>query len=195
LLLRFLPAWNASIRNRRVAPIRLRRPVATLEFVPVPSVPKPSWVGLRALAPEIGRFGVVGGASFLLDFAAFNVLLFTVLSAQPVTAKAIATTLGATTSYFLNRHWTWDHRARSGVHRELPLFLLLSGVGLLITEVCLVVSHYGFGFTSRLADNLAANGVGLVLGTTWRFLSYKKWVFLAPEGRAPKSSVGARIAA
>jgi hypothetical protein len=65
----------------------------------------------------------------------------------------------------------------------------------LISEACLVVSHYGFDFTSRLADNLAANGVGLVLATTWRFLSYKKWVFLAPDDRAPKPSVGARTAA
>jgi putative flippase GtrA len=160
----------------------------------VPSVPQPL-ARLRPLVPEIGRFGVVGGASFVLDFAVFNVLLFTVLSQQPVAAKAIATSVGATFSYFLNRHWTWDHRARSGVHRELPLFLLLSAVGLLITEVCLVVSHYGFGFTSRLADNVAANGVGLVLATTWRFLSYKKWVFLAPEGRAPEPSVGAGLAA
>jgi putative flippase GtrA len=176
-------------------PIRPSPLVAALEYVPVPSVPKPSPVRLRVVAPEIGRFGVVGGLSFVVDFAVFNALLFTVLSEQPVVAKALATTVAATTSYFLNRHWTWSYRVRSGVHRELPLFLLLSAIGLVITEVCLIVSHYGFGFTSRLADNIAANGVGLVLATTWRFLSYKKWVFLAPDGRAASTSVGARAAA
>jgi putative flippase GtrA len=169
--------------------------VAALEYVPVPSVPKPSPVRLRGVAHEIGRFGVVGGLSFVIDFALFNVLLFTVLSQQPVVAKAAATTMAATSSYFLNRHWTWNHRVRSGVHRELPMFLLLSAIGLLITEICLVLSHYGFGFTSRLADNIAANGVGLVLATTWRFLSYKKWVFLAPEGRGATTSVDARLPA
>jgi len=135
---------------------------------------------VRSLLPEVGRFGVVGLANFMLDVGLFNVLLFTVLSAQPLTAKGLASLVAATSSYFMNRHWTWQHRARSGLTRELTLFLLLSGVGLLITEACLLVSHYGLGLTSRLADNISANVVGLVLATAWRFLSFKKWVFLAP---------------
>ena len=133
------------------------------------------------LMREVGKFGVVGVVNFVLDVGLFNVLLFTVLSSQPLAAKALSTTVAATSSYFMNRHWTWDHRARSGLHRELPLFLLLSAVGLGITEVCLLVSHYGLGFTSHLADNVAANVVGLVLATAWRFLSFKKWVFRTPE--------------
>lgn len=139
---------------------------------------------LRPMVHEVTRFGVVGAVSYVLDIGLFNVLLFSVLSAQPLPAKAIATTVAATSSYFMNRHWTWHDRARSGLARELPRFLLLSGVGLIITEICLLVSHYGLGLTSRLADNIAANVVGLVLGTTWRFLSYKKWVFLASDDQS-----------
>ena len=42
---------------------------------------------------------------------------------------------------------------------------------------CLYVSHYVLGFTSLLADNVATNGVGLVLGTAFRFTFYRLWVF------------------
>ena len=41
----------------------------------------------------------------------------------------------------------------------------------------MAISHYVLGFTSLLADNIAANVVGLVLGTAFRFLMYRYWVF------------------
>jgi putative flippase GtrA len=161
----------------------------------MPSVRAALSLRLAALAREFSKFGVVGVVNFLLDVGLFNVLLFTVLSSQPLAAKALSTTVAATSSYFMNRHWTWDHRTRTGLQRELPLFLLLSAVGLGITELCLLVSHYGLGFTSRLADNIAANVVGLVLATAWRFLSFRRWVFLAPERSAAASQVDATLAA
>ena len=34
--------------------------------------------------------------------------------------------------------------------------------------------------TQRRSDNIAANVVGLVLGTTFRFYSYHRWVWAAP---------------
>ncbi|HXD21959.1 MAG TPA: GtrA family protein, partial [Gemmatimonadaceae bacterium] len=93
--------------------------------------------------------------------------------------------------YFMNRHWTWRDRIRSGVHRELPLFAAFSAVGLGIAEACLWISHDLLGYTSALADNVAANGFGLALGMVWRFLSFKKWVFTAPLVPAKPADPGA----
>ncbi len=138
----------------------------------------------ESLLHEVAKFGVVGFLNFALDVSLFNVLRLTVLDSRPLTAKAIATAVAATSSYFMNRHWTWRNQARTGLRRELPLFLVLSGVGLGITEVCLAFSHYALGLRSVLADNISANGVGLVLGMAWRFWSFKRWVFLAPESPA-----------
>ena len=53
--------------------------------------------------------------------------------------------MAATSSYFMNRHWTWRDRDRTSLGRELPLFLLLSAVGLGIALACLGISHYGLG--------------------------------------------------
>jgi hypothetical protein len=50
-----------------------------------------------------------------------------------------------------------------------------------IQLTCLAISHYVLDFTSTLADNVSGNGVGLVLGTLFRFWSYRKWVFLEQD--------------
>lgn len=135
------------------------------------------WATKRAR--EMFAFGAVGAANLVLDVGIFNLLLLG-FGHQAGVAKLISTTIATIASYFMNRHWTWRDRARSGVHRELPLFAVLSVMALGIAELCLWVSHAELGYTSALADNISANGVGLVLGMIWRFWSFKKWVFTAP---------------
>ncbi len=135
------------------------------------------WATKRAR--EMVTFGAVGVANLLIDVGLFNVLLLG-LRHDAAVAKAVSTTAATVSSYFMNRHWTWRDRTRSGMHRELPLFVALSAVGLGIAEACLWISHDLLGYTSALADNVAANGFGLALGMVWRFLSFKKWVFTAP---------------
>ncbi|HEX8001676.1 MAG TPA: GtrA family protein [Mycobacteriales bacterium] len=134
---------------------------------------------------EIAKFGVVGAFNFALDVALFNVLRSA--DVGPLTSKTVAVSVAATSSYFMNRHWSFAHRARSGVRREYTLFIALSAVGLAIALACLGVSHYVLGFKSRLADNVAGNGLGTVFGMAWRFWSFKRWVFLptSPDGPSP----------
>lgn len=135
---------------------------------------------VRAAAGELSKFGLVGLAGLVIDVTLFNVLL-QMFDVGPLSSKAVATTTAATASYFMNRHWTWKDRARTGVGREYRLFIVLSAIGLGIVEGCLLTSHYLLGLDTPLWDNLSANGVGLVLGTAWRFWSFKKWVFLPVE--------------
>jgi putative flippase GtrA len=136
---------------------------------------------LGHLVRELMKFGVVGGFAFVVDIGLFNLLLHA--TEKPLTSKTISTVVATTVAYAGNRHWTFRRRERSGVRREFTLFFLLIGVGLLISLACLAISHYLLDFTGRLADNIAANGVGLALGTAFRFWSYRRWVFpeLVPE--------------
>ncbi|MDQ1614596.1 MAG: hypothetical protein QOJ60_535 [Actinomycetota bacterium] len=135
---------------------------------------------LGHLVRELMKFGVVGLVAFVTDVALFN--LFLHLTDKPLTSKALSTVVATTVAYAGNRHWTFRHRSRSGVRREYTLFFLLNGVGLAIALGCLAVSHYVLDFTSRLADNIAANVVGLALGTTFRFWSYRRFVFRSTSG-------------
>jgi dolichol-phosphate mannosyltransferase len=135
------------------------------------------WATKRAR--EMVAFGAVGFVNLLLDIGIFNALLLG-LRHDAAGAKLVSTTAATVASYFMNRHWTWRDRGRSGVHRELPIFALLSAIALGLSEACLWFSHDLLGYTSALADNVSANGVGLALGMVWRFLSFKKWVFTEP---------------
>jgi putative flippase GtrA len=139
---------------------------------------------------EIAKFGLVGAFNAVLDIALFNWLHFRV-GVGPLTSKAISTTVAATSSYFMNRHWAFAHRARTGIRREYVLFIVLSAVGLGIVEACLAITHYGLGLTDVVSTNIAANGVGLVLGTLWRFWSFKRWVFLPNEPGTPTAAEAA----
>ncbi len=132
----------------------------------------------RTLLHEVAKFGIIGAVNYALDVAVFNALVVGAMHHKPITAKAISTVLAATSSYFMNRHWTWRHRARTGVRREYALFIVLSAIGLGITLACLGFSEYVLGLHSLLARNIAGNVVGVALGMVWRFWSFKRWVFL-----------------
>ena len=84
-------------------------------------------------------------------------------------------------TYFGNRHWTWADRERNAVHREVLLFFFFNAIGLLIAVGCLAVSHYVLDLRSPLADNIAANVVGLLAGMAFRFWSYRTFVFPASD--------------
>ncbi len=136
------------------------------------------------LLRELLLFGLVGGLGFVTDVGVFNLLRYAgepgLLENKPLTAKAISVVAATMVTYLGNRHWTWGHRAWSGARREYVVFFALNAVGMAIALACLATSHYLLGLTSPLADNVSANGVGLVLGTGFRFWAYRRWVFRAP---------------
>ncbi len=133
------------------------------------------------LLRELGAFGVVGLTGFVVDVGLFNVLRYAgdpgLLVDKPLTAKVISVVLATLVTFAGNRHWTWRHRPRRDARREVALFFAVNAIGLGICLVCLAVSHYVLGMTSALADNISANGVGLVLSTTFRFWGYRTHVF------------------
>jgi putative flippase GtrA len=140
---------------------------------------------LRRLAHELMKFGVVGAVGFVVDVTVFNVLRYAgdpgLLDHKPLTAKGISVAVATVVTYLGNRHWTWAHRERSGVHREMALFFVLNAIGLFISVGCLAFTHYVLDLRSPLADNISANVVGLGLGMLFRFWSYRTYVFRHPE--------------
>lgn len=129
---------------------------------------------------EAAKFGAVGLIALVVDIGLFNLLLYTHSSPaydKPLTAKIVSVIAATTVAYFGNRYWTFRHRGRTNMAREYVLFFVLNGAAMIIALSCLWISHYALGLTSALADNISANVIGLVLGTMFRFWSYRKWVF------------------
>ncbi|EST32002.1 hypothetical protein N566_20365 [Streptomycetaceae bacterium MP113-05] len=149
---------------------------------------------LRGLVRELAKFGVVGAFGVLVNVAVFNFCI-RALDLATVRSGVIATAVAIIANYAGNRHWTYRHADKSRVQRELSLFLFFSGVGMVVENGVLALSHYGFDFTSQLADNVAKNVVGLGLGTVFRFWAYRTWVFRhgagapAPQAAAPHGPV------
>jgi putative flippase GtrA len=120
------------------------------------------------LVHEVAKFGLVGLLGMVVDLPIYNWLVFDnplvfgasehgMLHDKPVTAKFISVTIATIATYLGNRHWTWRHRERTGLHREYVLFFVLNGIGLLIAAGCLGFSRYVLDQHSWLADNIAAS--------------------------------------
>jgi putative flippase GtrA len=146
----------------------------------------------RHLVHEMAKFGIVGAVNTVLDFGLAN-LLYLGAGWSAMGAKTTSVAVAATSSFFMNRHWTFRHRARTGLRREYTLFFLLNGVGLLIANACILVVEQGMGKTGPLWFNIA-QVAGLALCMVFRYTTYQRWVFVSPERAAARSLAEGSVA-
>ncbi len=149
------------------------------------------------MLPQFLRFAAVGGVGFITDVGGFNLLRFAggegPLYGYPLTAKVISGVLSTIVAWVGNRYWTFRDHRRANVSQEFVLFALVAGLGTLIAMSCLWVSHYVLGFRSPLADNIAANVVGLGLALSFRFWAYRRHVFSAAGDGSGLSEVAEHV--
>jgi putative flippase GtrA len=150
---------------------------------------RPETLVRRFLSREVITFLVVGGLGYVVDVVSFNVLLSTTRlgSVDPSYARILAVALAMVVTYLGNRLLTWRGQSTGDRRREVGLFIVFNMVGLGLSVLTLVISHDLLGLTSRLADNISANVIGLALGTLFRYWSYKRFVFVSP---VPASAAG-----
>jgi putative flippase GtrA len=138
----------------------------------------------EVLAREAAKFGIVGGIAFVTDFGIFNLLRYAgpdgvgVLHHKPLTANVISTVISILVAWLGNRYWTFRHRRRASAPRELLLFFVMNGVGLLISLVCLGFTYYVLDLRGPVASNVSAKIVGVALGTLFRWWAYRRFVFV-----------------
>ncbi|NDG10182.1 MAG: GtrA family protein [Actinobacteria bacterium] len=135
---------------------------------------------IYSLRHELGKFFSVGALAYVVGVGGFNILVHlesAPLASKPLTASIISGIVSIFVAYLGNRHWTWRDRAKSGARREMSLFFIINGIALIFNVICLAISRYVLGFESALADNIAANVIGVGLGTLFRFWSYRTIVF------------------
>ncbi|WP_081416542.1 GtrA family protein [Arthrobacter castelli] len=126
---------------------------------------------------EVMKFGTVGAIAYVIDSSVFILLREGALSHRTLVAGVLASVVATAFSWVANRYWTFRHRRRSAMWRELGMFCLMNAIGIGIATLCLFISHYVIGLETTQADFIAKNVVGLVLGTIFRFLAYRYWVF------------------
>lgn len=141
---------------------------------------------LTALLAEVVKFGAVGGAGVIVNFAVFNLVRH--LTEVPVVRASVVATIVATgTNYLGYRYFTYRDRDKQRRTKELTLFLLFSVVGLVIENGVLYIATYGFDWDTPLQSNIF-KFLGIGLATLFRFWSYRTWVFRALPGHGAEES-------
>jgi putative flippase GtrA len=131
----------------------------------------------RVLAKELSAFGVVGMTAFVVDLAAFQ-LLYAEVGLGAVTAKLIASVLSTTVAFVGHRFWSFSHRAHTQLHRDYGRFAVVNVGALMLSLGVVAFVRYPLGQTDALVLQ-AANIASITLGTVFRFLAYRSWVFPA----------------
>jgi putative flippase GtrA len=138
-----------------------------------------SW---RILAKELGAFGVVGATCFVIDLGLFQIL-YAHVGLGAVTSKLVSTLISMTVAYFAHRHWSFSHRARTGLRREYSLFFVVNGFTLLLGLALVAAVRYPMGYDDPLALQIA-NVASTAVGTLIRFVCYRAWVFVSEQAPA-----------
>lgn len=123
----------------------------------------------RAGIRQFVKFSIVGFANFVLDAAAFTLLRR--LAVFPELAKALSFTLSATSSYYLNRRWTFRSQEKEVVRQYLK-FIAVALVGLTINTGAFALS-FRIGKLSEPVSFVLATGAAVL----WNFFANKFWTF------------------
>lgn len=137
----------------------------------------------RQLIHEGAKFGIVGIIGVIITDGGTNLVKSTT-SISWLKANVVATIVATTFAYFASRYWTFRHRERTSVHREGVLFFFFNGVGLAIQLTCLGFAVHVLGMPGKVPANVALI-VGIILGTLFRFWSYRRWVWTDKQQGLP----------
>ena len=159
----------------------------TRQSAPAPtSLSARSWAFLRShLGPSL-KFLTVGGIVFLLDAAMYNLLVFWmpgagwghgVLHDHPLPAKVLTIAVASCFTYLCNRLWTFGDRPRPHTARSILAFVVVNVVAAGLQLACLAFSRYVLGLDSALADNVSGTLIGQIVSTSFRYVTYGRFVF------------------
>ena len=127
---------------------------------------------------EVSKFGTVGAFAFVLDNGLWWILLHGPLDGSATKARIISACTATLFSWVANRLWTFRHRRQANITREVVLFFIINGVGIIISSGFTWIAQYPLGITD--AKWLGFAGVvGIGVATILRFFAYRFWVFNA----------------
>lgn len=143
---------------------------------------------LQRFASEGAKFLTVGGVATLVSLLLFNALVHGFfgdptgpMNSWPLPAFLIANLVGMVVSYRGSRSWAFRNREVVGAAGGRIAFFVINIVSLTIPLLCLAISRYAFDLDDALSDNIAANLIGLGLGTAARFWAFQRFIFVHPE--------------
>jgi dolichyl-phosphate beta-glucosyltransferase len=116
------------------------------------------------------KYAAVGITGTALDVGSLYVFV-DLLHILVLVAAAMSFVLAVINNFILNKYWTFQNSGRN-VKKQFIKFLLVSVVGLALTEICMALFVYLLGIWY-----IASKLVTSVIVLTWNFLANKNWTF------------------
>lgn len=138
----------------------------------------------RRFAGEVSRFLTVGVLATTVAFVVFNFLVHgfrpesdPLMNEQPQLAYVIANLIGMVISFRGTRDWAFRSRGVRHADGGRTAFVVINLVTMLIPMAFLWVSRNVLDLTDPFSDNIAANVLGLGVGTAVRFALFRQYLF------------------
>ncbi len=116
------------------------------------------------------KYSAVGVTGTVLDVGSLYIFV-DLLHISVLVAAAMSFTLAVVNNFILNKFWTFRNAGRN-IRKQFIKFVIVSVVGLALTEFCMAVFVFLLGIW-YIASKLITSVVVL----TWNFLANKNWTF------------------
>ena len=162
----------------------LRPPPGRVMVAKAPT-PKPRRAARSSAPREFTAFVAVGAVATAVSASFYNLLAHSAVlgegswTQQPIIAFVLSNLLGMVVSFTGTRWWVFRDRPAAGPAGGLVGFVAINLLSWVVPLATLSFSRYVLDLSSALADNIAANVIGLGLGTVVRFWALRASVFSA----------------
>jgi putative flippase GtrA len=157
---------------------------------------------LRRLGDEGAKFAAVNVAATLVALTLFNLQTHGIkgvfdgpLNHRPLSSYVLANTVGMLISFYGSRSYVFKNRRPAGPGGGFVNYAIVNFASFSIPVACLWFSRNVLAWESLLADNVAGNVIGALLGTVFRFWAFRRFVFKRHAPLWPASADGGRQAA
>jgi dolichyl-phosphate beta-glucosyltransferase len=116
------------------------------------------------------KYATVGITGTALDVGSLYVFV-DLLHIPVLVAAAMSFVLAVINNFILNKFWTFQNSGRN-VKKQFIKFMIVSVVGLALTEICMALFVYLLGIWY-----IASKLITSVIVLTWNFLANKNWTF------------------
>lgn len=137
------------------------------------------------LVTQFFKFGLIGALNTFLHFGVYFYLT-RFLDTHFLVANAVAFIIAATSSYFLNKFWTFQDKNKS-FYTQYPKFIIIAAIGLSMHEALLYLFVNIFHWLDLVALILAA-----FIVMFWNFFMNRQWTFnnsKNPIGKSGHSNI------
>lgn len=116
------------------------------------------------------KYGIVGCLGTAIDLGSLYIFV-EVMHIHLLFSAAMSFTLAVINNFTLNKYWTFQNKS-SNIRKQFIKFMIVSTMGLVLTEGCMGLFVYGLKLWYMSAKLITS---GLVL--MWNFLANKYWTF------------------